>query len=221
LDQPVRYEKEYLRKDGSQVPIELLTHIVREPDGTPAFYNAFITDITERRHAQREMLKTDKLESLGVLAGGIAHDFNNILTAILGNISLAQMYVNDPEALMKRLEDAEHAALRAKGLPRQLLTFARGGEPVKKFVQIRKLLEEAAGFATVGSIITRSGRSSPAGMRKIRSWQISGSTVFPPCSASPITYRNSVPCYGRCCRRIVTSKPVKKMKVKNDGLASP
>jgi PAS domain S-box-containing protein len=153
-DQPVRYEKEYLRKDGSQVPVELLTHVVRDPDGAPAFYYAFITDITERKHAQREMLKTDKLESLGVLAGGIAHDFNNILTAILGNISLAQMYVNDPDALRKRLEDAEHAALRAKGLTRQLLTFARGGEPVKKFVQIRKLLEEAAGFATVGSIIT-------------------------------------------------------------------
>ena len=153
-DQPVRYEKEYLRKDGSRVPVELLTHVVREPDGRPAFYYAFITDITERRHAQREMLKTDKLESLGVLAGGIAHDFNNILTAILGNISLAQMYVNDPDALSKRLEDAENAAVRAKGLTRQLLTFARGGEPVKKFVQIRKLLEEAVGFATVGSKVT-------------------------------------------------------------------
>ena len=114
-------------------------------------YVGTVEDITELRRAREEMLKTDKLESLGVLAGGIAHDFNNILMAILGNISLAQMYMNDPDTMSKRLEEAEHAAMRAKGLTRQLLTFARGGEPVKKFVQIRKLLEEAAGFATVGS----------------------------------------------------------------------
>jgi nitrogen-specific signal transduction histidine kinase/ActR/RegA family two-component response regulator len=134
--------------------VRVLANPIKLPDGTITGYVGTVEDITEFRHAQQEMLKSDKLESLGVLAGGIAHDFNNILTAILGNISLAQMHMNDPDTLTKRLEDAENASVRAKGLARQLLTFSRGGEPVKKYVQIRKLLEEAAGFATVGSRVT-------------------------------------------------------------------
>lgn len=150
----VSHEYRLVTPEGETVWVRALSNPIRNFDGEVTGYVGTVEDITEVRKARQEMLRTDKLESLGVLAGGIAHDFNNILTAILGNISLAQMYHDDPEALGKRLDEAERAAIRAKGLTRQLLTFARGGEPVKKIVQIRKLIEEAAGFATVGSTVS-------------------------------------------------------------------
>ena len=101
--------------------------------------------------AKVELLKAQKLELIGVLAGGIAHDFNNILTAILGNISLARYQMNEPEKVALRLKEAESAAARARDLTQQLLTFARGGDPVKKVVQVPDLLKEAAAFALHGS----------------------------------------------------------------------
>ena len=116
-------------------------------------YVGIVEDITELRRAMQEMNRTQKLESLGLLAGGIAHDFNNILTAIVGNISLARMQINDPEKVGQRLEDAETASSRARDLTHQLLTFARGGEPVKKVIKVENLLRETASFACHGSAV--------------------------------------------------------------------
>jgi len=110
-----------------------------------------LQDITELWQARQELLNTQKIESLGILAGGIAHDFNNILAAILGYISLARLQLHDPDKVKKRLEEAEKATDRAKDLAKQLLTFARGGEPVKKIIDMRAMLKEAAGFALLGS----------------------------------------------------------------------
>ncbi len=108
-------------------------------------------DITERRKMEQELLRAQKLESLGVLAGGIAHDFNNLLTAIMGNITLAKMQVNPTDKTFHRLMRAEEASLRAKDLSRQLLTFSRGGEPVKKMVSIETLVRETAYVALKGT----------------------------------------------------------------------
>jgi PAS domain S-box-containing protein len=111
-------------------------------------------DITEKHKLEEDLLRIDKLESVGVLAGGIAHDFNNILSVILGNISLAKMYVNpDYEKLQKRFSDAEQAILRAKDLTQQLLTFSRGGSPVKKTSAIQSVLKASCRFAVTGSNI--------------------------------------------------------------------
>ena len=107
----------------------------------------------ERLELESKLLHAHKLESLGILAGGIAHDFNNILTAILGNISLSRIQVHNPGKVAKRLEEAENAAVRAKDLTQQLLTFARGGDPIKKNIRVKSLLEEAAGFAIHGSAV--------------------------------------------------------------------
>ena len=101
-------------------------------------------DISELRHARDEMLKIKKLESLGLLAGGIAHDFNNILTAILGNIFLARLKLKDPELVTNFLQEAEKSANRAKHLTQQLLTFARGGVPIKNVIAVGDLLKEVA-----------------------------------------------------------------------------
>lgn len=110
-----------------------------------------LQDITELWQARQELLNTQKIESLGILAGGIAHDFNNILAAILGYISLARLHLHDPEKAKQRLLEAEKATDRARDLAKQLLTFARGGEPVKTSIDLRAILKEAVGFALLGS----------------------------------------------------------------------
>ncbi len=108
-------------------------------------------DITEKRKMEEELLKASKLESVSILAGGIAHDFNNILTAILGNISFAKMEISPEDEIFKTLTAAEKASLRARDLTRQLLTFAKGGAPVKKTTSIAELIKDSASFTLRGS----------------------------------------------------------------------
>ncbi|NLF39229.1 PAS domain S-box protein [bacterium] len=113
---------------------------------------AIVRDVTDTRHRDQETARTQRLESLGLLAGGIAHDFNNILTTILGNISLAKMADSWSEEDRQRLlADAERGAARAKDLTQQLLTFAKGGMPVKQSASLAEILTEAATFALRGS----------------------------------------------------------------------
>jgi len=108
-------------------------------------------DITERRKMEEELVKVQKLESLGVLAGGIAHDFNNFLTAIIGNLSLAKMDCEPGDQAISRLDEMEKASLQAKNLTQQLLTFSKGGEPVKKLADLADLVKTAANFSLRGS----------------------------------------------------------------------
>ncbi len=119
-------------------------------DGNPAAL-IFANDVSAKRQMEDELLRVEKLESLGILAGGIAHDFNNILTAILGNISLARLYSQSEENMAKRLKEAEKACLRAQGLTIQLLTFAKGGAPVKKTARVGDIIKDAALFSLRGS----------------------------------------------------------------------
>lgn len=106
---------------------------------------------TKNEFLEKERLRTAKLESVGTLAGGIAHDFNNLLAGIIGNIGLAKMSVKPSDAAYEMLDEAEKAGMRARDLTRQLLTFAKGGKPVKTLVNIAKLIEESAVFAMRGS----------------------------------------------------------------------
>lgn len=109
-------------------------------------------DVTERKKLEEEMFKKENLESLGVLAGGIAHDFNNLLTSILGNVSISKMNISPNDKIYKRLSEAESASLRAKDLTSQLLTFSRGGAPVKEYVQsLGDLIRDTANFVVSGS----------------------------------------------------------------------
>ncbi len=110
-----------------------------------------ITDITEKLKWEEEITKTQKLESLGILAGGLAHDFNNLLTGILGNVSLAKLHLTPEDISFRRLEEAEKATLRAKDLTFQLLTFSKGGAPIKKTIDLGELLREAVDFTLSGS----------------------------------------------------------------------
>ncbi|MGD9331402.1 MAG: PAS domain S-box protein, partial [Desulfobacterales bacterium] len=108
-------------------------------------------DITDQQRTEKELLKMEKLSSLGVLAGGLAHDFNNFLTGIIGNLSLAKLDIQPGNSILRTLNEMEKAALRAKDLTQQLLTFSKGGEPVKHTLCIVDLVRESAQFALHGS----------------------------------------------------------------------
>ena len=137
------------RKDGSCFPSEVtLCKTTLDDKGTIL---AMVRDITEREFLQHEFLKVQKLESLGLLAGGIAHDFNNILTSILGNISFAQVFLDEAHKARNPLEQAEKAAHRAAELAGQLLTFAKGGDPVKKPVSVQRLVDESISLVLRGT----------------------------------------------------------------------
>ncbi len=108
-------------------------------------------DITERERLEHELARASKLESVGLLAGGIAHDFNNILTAVIGNLALGLLDVPAETELGAALRDAERAALRARDLTQQLLTFARGGEPIRTAVRLPEIIAEVTRFALHGA----------------------------------------------------------------------
>lgn len=115
-------------------------------------YVGILRDITDRKRYEDELFKAEKLESLGVLAGGIAHDFNNLLTVILGNISVSKMHLKSSDKLYTRLTEAENASFRARDLTSQLLTFSKGGAPVKEYVHtLGDLIRDTASFAVSGS----------------------------------------------------------------------
>lgn len=112
-----------------------------------------IRDITLEKKHEEQLLRTSRLESLGVLAGGIAHDFNNMLTGIIGNINLAKNLIDAKSPIKNLLSDSEKAALRARELTYQLLTFSKGGQPIKKPGSIVELVQEASEFILRGSSI--------------------------------------------------------------------
>ncbi|MFZ5761217.1 MAG: cache domain-containing protein [Thermodesulfobacteriota bacterium] len=112
---------------------------------------AIIRDISRRKFMEQEVQNARNIESLGVLAGGIAHDFNNLLTAIVGNISLARLQSGDCPAIDALLAKTENACKRASSLARQLLTFAKGGTPVKEVTQVAGLIREVCAFALCGA----------------------------------------------------------------------
>jgi len=123
------------------------------PLNIPTRFLIIVIDITEKRILEKEFQKAQKLESLGLLAGGIAHDFNNFLTSILGNISIVKSEIDKNMNIFQDLTNAENAALHAKNITKQLLTFAKGGAPVKKPLSLEKLIYDSVNFCLSGSSI--------------------------------------------------------------------
>jgi len=140
-------------RDGSERLIEYASSPIRDEDDKVQGIVLVLRDFTERQRLEHEILRAEKLESIGLLAGGIAHDFNNFLTGILGNISLAKMLVGPDQKAFQRLLRAENAAKRAGDLTRQLLTFSRGGAPMKRTIAVHQLLQEWTRFALRGSAV--------------------------------------------------------------------
>jgi PAS domain S-box-containing protein len=153
------FEQNFRRVVAEQAPVEFEAS---DPAGKIWFemhaypsnegLSVFFRDVTERKRTEEERLTTSKLESLGTLAGGIAHDLNNILTVISGNIGLAQIEApSDAGGLLSFLAKAGQAAQHAAHLSSQLLTFSKGGAPLKRVASISDLLAQAAEFSLYGS----------------------------------------------------------------------
>jgi PAS domain S-box-containing protein len=137
--------------DGTVGHISVQFFIVKDAKGKTVKTYGVNQDITHRKRMEEELLKVQKLESVGTLAGGIAHDFNNILTTIIGNISIAKMQIKSEDKIFDLLSEAEMASTRAQALTRQLLTFAKGGMPVKETASIKAVIEQSSLFMLRGS----------------------------------------------------------------------
>ncbi|MDA8082243.1 MAG: PAS domain S-box protein [Nitrospiraceae bacterium] len=143
-----------IRKDGTEVIIADSAAPIRDSSSITIGVVLVFRDVTEQYRMEQEMHKMQKLESLGVLAGGLAHDFNNLLTSIIGNVSLTKMLIGTDNKAFQRLTEAEKAAQRAADLTHQLLTFSKGGAPIKKIASIPEITREAVTFALSGSNVT-------------------------------------------------------------------
>jgi PAS domain S-box-containing protein len=130
--------------EGSLAPIP-------GPSGHPHGAVFAFRDVTARRKLEQELIRAHKLESLGLLAGGIAHDFNNLLTVLIGNLALVQSSVGEDPRVTPLLGDMLRAGAQAKGLARQLLTFAQGGDPMLRPTDIGVVVEQARAVALSGT----------------------------------------------------------------------
>jgi len=139
------FEAKVTCKDGT------LRQVITKMTVTKKRTVLILIDITDREILQEQIIKTQKLESIGILAGGIAHNFNNALTGVLGFISLASKHLDESHKSFALLQHAEKATKRAAGMAKQLLTFARGGAPMKKPVSLRRLVEESTELALNGT----------------------------------------------------------------------
>jgi len=138
-------------REGHLLYVETKAFPVKDAAGNVMSVIETINNITEKRLLEEERLKTQKLESIGILAGGIAHDFNNLLQGIFGYISMARMSIDNKDDALSMLDQADNALQRSVNLTSQLLTFAKGGKPVKKLIDLRPVIESSTKFTLSGS----------------------------------------------------------------------
>jgi two-component system, cell cycle sensor histidine kinase and response regulator CckA len=136
------YEAELRRVDGK--PIYVVENLTGEFDsnGELVTIKGYIFDDTRRKVLERQLVHSQKMESLGTLAGGIAHDFNNILGIIMGHASLIEMFKADPDKLIASVEAITRSTERGAGLVRQLLTFARKADLKFESIRINDIIQE-------------------------------------------------------------------------------
>ena len=139
-----------ISKHGQVISIADSGAPIRDKDGKIIGVVLVFRDIREQLRTEQELIKVKKLESIGVLAGGIAHDFNNILVAILGNIDLSLRDSNLTDRTHKLLKEALKASHQARDLTQQLLTFAKGGEPIKEAASLVDVVKDSANFVLRG-----------------------------------------------------------------------
>ncbi len=160
---PVGDIVQYGKLDTGAIPLTLQTQdkeAIIELSGAPIFVEGknigtviVLHDITDQYLLEKEIHKISKLESLSILAGGIAHDFNNLLTSIIGNLSILKVKLADSSVYQKYIERIENAAQRAADLTKQLLTFSKGGEPIKEVASLAQVIRDTAQFVLSGSSV--------------------------------------------------------------------
>jgi PAS domain S-box-containing protein len=152
--QPVQLRHDAASPDEERRLVDVTGTPTRDADALVRGAVWVIRDIGDAARLEMERSRATRLESLGTLAGGLAHDFNNILVGVVGNLSLAQsMLCAEDAAIATRLAEAEVACMRARGVTNQLLTFAKGGAPVKTTASMPELVVECSRFALSGSAV--------------------------------------------------------------------
>lgn len=142
-----------IAKDGREIVVADSGAPIRDNEGKIIGVVLVFRDMTEKQKLINIIQKSQKLESLGILAGGIAHDFNNILGGVFGYIEMALALTSQPK-VSKYLADSLSSVERARALTQQLLTFARGGAPIKKIEELFPFVEETVNFALSGSSVS-------------------------------------------------------------------
>ena len=153
-DRPVgEFELELARDDGRALEMLWRMKGICDDRGELQEVQAVGIDVTERRLMERELAKNQRLESLGGLAGGIAHDFNNMLAAVVGNMEIALRELPEGSRPRNRLQESVRSAMRARNLTQQLLTFSKGGEPIKEVVDLPSFIISSVEFMLAGSAV--------------------------------------------------------------------
>ncbi len=138
-------------KEGRLIPVSISAATYRDLEDNQVGTVVNLRDISEQKRLEAQLQKAQKLEAIGILAGGLAHDFNNILAAIVGNIDLAKYEIRPEVGISENLSEAEKASFRAKELTKQLITFSKGGEPIKVIGSIGDLVKETTSLNISGS----------------------------------------------------------------------
>jgi len=190
-------------KNGQEYSIADSAAPIKDGAGSILGVIVVFRDISSQLKMEQEMIRVNKLESIGTLAGGIAHDFNNILMVILGNIEMARGDPRMEPATLELLNKAVEASDRAKGLTAQLLTFAKGGEPFKELLSVVELVRNSADLALINkNIVCRYNFAPdilPVEADKALMGQVVQNIVFNACQAMPgggqinITGYNALP----------------------------
>jgi len=144
-------ETTLVRKSGEKFPAIFSTYPLFDENGKMYAVLEVSIDISERIKFEKQLQQTQKMDAISTLAGGIAHDFNNMLGVITGNVSYTLSQLNQEEELFEVLSDVQDGVKQAQSLTQQLLTFSKGGEPVKKTADINQLLIESAQFVIRGA----------------------------------------------------------------------
>lgn len=127
--------------DGKPISILLSAHAIRDAEGKTKYYEGFVLDITERKSLEVQLLRTQRLDSLGTLASGIAHDLNNVLSPILLSIDMLKRFATD-EKSQKILSTLSGNVIRGRDIIKQVLTFARGINTEHDVLQSKHIVKE-------------------------------------------------------------------------------
>ncbi len=182
-----------ITKDGKERVLADSGAPIKDKKGNIIGVVLVFRDITEQRFLEKEMQRLERLEAVGVLAGGIAHDFNNLLMGMLGNINLIKIQLDPENGVYKYIEELERVVIQAKSLTQQLLTFSKGGSPVKKPTNLKDLIQKTTCFVLSGSNIETKfdipDELSPANVDEAQIGQVISNIV--------INARQAMPAGGR------------------------
>lgn len=118
-------EAEWKRNTGTPITVRCSGRRVNHEDGTPAYFQVFAENVTEKRTLENQLRMAQKMEAIGRLSGGIAHDFNNLLSVIIGYAGVLKKALGDNDSRCEYAQEIEKAGQRAASLTKQLLAFSR------------------------------------------------------------------------------------------------